>query len=140
MNLAEIVSQFESGEAGTDAYVELRAQCLPLIETDPANAAAYFLIANFARSYVMLYEEEAVTVEVARKAKTAMLDYLHRIVAAQGVRVRNVEARVLQPPAAPGEGGEVRGERVDARAHAAGAGPVRHPVPDERGRKHSCAG
>ncbi|MBX9799867.1 MAG: hypothetical protein K2Y13_10450 [Burkholderiaceae bacterium] len=91
MNLAEIVSQFESGEAGTDAYVELRAQCLPLIEKDSANAAAYFLIANFARSYVMLYEEEAVTVEVARKAKTAMLDYLHRIVAAQG---GNAEVRL----------------------------------------------
>ncbi|MBF8179629.1 hypothetical protein [Herminiimonas contaminans] len=91
MNLAEIVSQFESGEAGTDAYVELRAQCLPLIEKDSANAAAYFLIANFARSYVMLYEEEAVTVEVARKAKIAMLDYLHRIVAAQG---GNAEVRL----------------------------------------------
>ena len=48
MNLAEIVSQFEAGEAGTDAYVELRAQCLPLVEKDSANAAAYFLIANFA--------------------------------------------------------------------------------------------
>ena len=53
MNLAEIVSQFEAGEAGTDAYVELRAQCLPLVEKDSANAAAYFLIANFARSYVI---------------------------------------------------------------------------------------
>lgn len=83
MNLAEIVSQFEAGEAGIDAYVELRAQCLPLVEKDSANAAAYFLIANFARSYVILYEEEAVTVEIARKAKATMLDYLQRIVAAQ---------------------------------------------------------
>ncbi|MNR79921.1 hypothetical protein D3C72_106340 [compost metagenome] len=91
MNLAEIVSQFESGVAGTDAYVELRTQVLPLTEQDPANAAAYFLIANFARSYVMLYEEEAVTVDIARKAKSAMLDYLQRIVAVQNA---DAEARL----------------------------------------------
>ncbi|MNO09964.1 hypothetical protein D3C81_2335290 [compost metagenome] len=39
----------------------------------------------------MLYEEEAVTVDIARKAKTTMLDYLHRIVAAQN---GNAEARL----------------------------------------------
>ncbi|MES2026567.1 MAG: hypothetical protein V4448_13530 [Pseudomonadota bacterium] len=91
MNLTEIVSQFETREAGTDSYVELRAQCLSLIDNDANNAAAYFLIANFARSYVILYEEEAVTIDVARKAKTLMLDYLRQIAAAQS---GNAEARL----------------------------------------------
>ncbi|MES2536504.1 MAG: hypothetical protein V4632_11595 [Pseudomonadota bacterium] len=78
-NLTEALLQFQNSQPGTDAYKELKAACLNLIKGDPHNAAAYYLIAGFARSYVILHEEEAVTFEMANAAKAQMLDYLRRI-------------------------------------------------------------
>lgn len=79
MKLAPIISEFQNQQPGTDAYQSLKDQALELIGVDSSNAAAYFLIFGFARSYVLLYEEEAVTVELARTAKAQMLDYLQQI-------------------------------------------------------------
>jgi hypothetical protein len=79
MKLAHIISEFRDQPPGTDAYQRLKEQSLQLIGDDPSNAAAYFLIFGFARSYVLLYEEEAVTVDTAHAAKAQMLDYLQRI-------------------------------------------------------------
>jgi hypothetical protein len=79
MNLTEVITQFQDTPPGTDAYKEVKAACLNLIKGDPHNAAAYYLIVGFARSYVILYEEEAVTFDTANKAKAQMLDYMRRI-------------------------------------------------------------
>lgn len=79
MNLTELIAQFEGQQPGTDAYEQIKTVCLNLVGEDSANATAYYLIANFARSYVLLYEEEAVTFDIANKAKAQMLDYLKRI-------------------------------------------------------------
>ena len=78
-SLTEVIAQFENSLAGTDTYKVLKAACLNLIKQDPHHAAAYYPIFVFARSYVILYEEEAVTFETANKAKAQMLDYLKRI-------------------------------------------------------------
>jgi hypothetical protein len=79
MNLTELISQFEGQPPGTDAYKQIKTVCLNLASEESANATAYYLIANFARSYVLLYEEEAVTFDIANKAKAQLLDYLKRI-------------------------------------------------------------
>lgn len=83
MKLADLILQFKNQQPGTDSYESLRAACLELASEDSAYATAYYLIYGFARSYVMLYEEEAVTFDVANKVKAQMLKYLERIEAAQ---------------------------------------------------------
>lgn len=83
MTLTKLIAQFQNEQPGTDAYQQIKAVCLELVSEDPSNAAAYYLIASFARSYVMLYEEEAVTLDTANKAKAQLLDYLTRIHGAQ---------------------------------------------------------
>lgn len=79
MDLTTLISKFEQSPPGTDAYKTLKADCLDAIKSDPNNASAYFMVSRFARSYVLLHEEEAVSVEVAQNAKQQMLDYLGRI-------------------------------------------------------------
>jgi hypothetical protein len=79
MTFTQIREAFEGAEPGTDLYKDLQRECLAMIKKEPANAAAYFLISQFSRSYVILFEEEAVTVDVAAKAKAQMLDYLTRL-------------------------------------------------------------
>jgi hypothetical protein len=79
MKLAHIISEFRDQPPGTDACQNLKDQVLQLIKDDPSNATAFFLVVGFARSYVLLYEEEAVTVDAAHAAKAQMLDYLQRI-------------------------------------------------------------
>ena len=85
MHLDHIISEFRNQPPGTDAYQNLKDQVLQLTGNDPSNATAYFLIFGFARSYVLLYEEEAVTVDTAHAAKAQMLDYLERIHKALGL-------------------------------------------------------
>jgi hypothetical protein len=79
MNLTGLIAQFQGQQPGTDAFQQIKTGCLNLVGEDPVNATAYYLIASFARSYVLLYEEEAVTFDIANRAKAQMLDYLKRI-------------------------------------------------------------
>jgi hypothetical protein len=79
MDLTTLLAKFKQSPPGTDAYQALKDACLDLIKSDPNNAASYFLISRFARSYVLLQEEEAVTFEIAERAKKQMVDYLTRI-------------------------------------------------------------
>jgi hypothetical protein len=79
MSFNDVVRGFSNGIACTDAYEELKRSCLQLSKTDPENAAAYFLVSGFARSYVLLYEEEAVPAELAQRAKRQMTRYLEML-------------------------------------------------------------
>jgi hypothetical protein len=65
MSFSDVVHEFSNSLACTDAFEDLKHECLQLSKTDPENAAACFLTFGFARSYVLLYDEEAVPTELA---------------------------------------------------------------------------
>ena len=76
MLLKDVLQKFKEQAPGTDAYKEVKAKCLELMTSDPNNAAAYFLIFGFARSYVLLFEEEAVSPDLASRAKKQLEHYM----------------------------------------------------------------
>ncbi|WP_392558963.1 hypothetical protein [Orbus mooreae] len=77
MAFSAVVSKFASSLPGTDTYVKLRQAMQQLIQEDPANSAVYFLIFGFARTYVMLYEDQEVSPQFAEDNQKLMLSYLH---------------------------------------------------------------
>jgi uncharacterized membrane protein len=76
LSFSDVAQVFVNGLACIDAYEELKGVCMQLSKTDPDNAAVYFLVFGFARSYVLLYEEDAVPPERAQRAKRQMSRYL----------------------------------------------------------------
>lgn len=79
MTFNDLVSNFHATPACTDAFDVLRRGCLDLIRDEPNNAIAYYLIAGFARTYVILFDEEATDPQIANTAKEQIEDYLRRI-------------------------------------------------------------
>lgn len=77
MVFSTVVSKFASSLPGTDTYVKLRQEMQQLIQEDPANASVYFLIFGFARTYVMLYEDQEISPQFAEENQKLMLSYLH---------------------------------------------------------------
>ncbi|WP_420998138.1 hypothetical protein ACKI2N_033745 [Cupriavidus sp. 30B13] len=82
MTLETTLQQFQDSLPGTDAFVAVKNATRDLIDTDPAHAAAYFLLYGFARSYVLLYEDQAVTMDFAEAAKQELLGYMQGIAGA----------------------------------------------------------
>jgi hypothetical protein len=82
MSFNDVVRAFSEAVVCTDAYEELKHECLQLSKSDPDNAGAYFLIAGFARSYVLLHDEEAVPAEVAQRAQRQLVRYLEMVASA----------------------------------------------------------
>lgn len=77
MTFSEVVKTFASSLPGTDTYVKLRKAMQQLIQEDPNNASVYFLIFGFARTYVMLYEDQEVSPQFAEDNQKLMLSYLN---------------------------------------------------------------
>lgn len=79
MTFDDLVLNFHDMTACTDAFDMLRKGCLDLTRSEPHHAIAYYLIAGFARTYVILFDEEATDLGLANKAKEQIEDYLRRI-------------------------------------------------------------
>jgi len=77
MAFSEVITTFATSLPGTDTYVKLRQAMQQLIQEDPSNAAIYFLIFGFARTYVMLYEDQEVSPQFAEDNQKLMLSYLN---------------------------------------------------------------
>lgn len=77
MAFSEVVKTFARSLPGTDTYVKLRKAMQQLIQEDPNNASVYFLIFGFARTYVMLYEDQEVSPQFAEDNQKLMLSYLN---------------------------------------------------------------
>lgn len=78
MNFQTILLSFKNQSTGTDAFKELKNACEQSLKK-PQNTkekAAVYLIYGFARSYVILYEDEAVTSEFANTSKSKLIDYM----------------------------------------------------------------
>ncbi len=76
MTFSDVVKSFATSLPGTDTYVKLRQSMQTLVQNDPANASVYFLIFGFARTYVMLYEDQEVAPQFAEENQKLMLSYL----------------------------------------------------------------
>jgi len=79
MDFKTVTDQFAQSVPGTDAFLKVKEQSLALMAADPSHAAAYFLISGFARSYVILHDDEGITTEVANAAQTQLLGYMRAI-------------------------------------------------------------
>ncbi|CAG2151803.1 hypothetical protein LMG31506_04503 [Cupriavidus yeoncheonensis] len=79
MDFKAVTTEFAHSVPGTDAFLEVKRKSLALMSTDPDNAAAYFLIYGFARSYVILHDDEGITTDVATAAQTQLLGYMQAI-------------------------------------------------------------
>ena len=77
MTFTEVTKTFATSLPGTDTYVKLRKAMRTLIQEDPNNASVYFLIFGFARTYVMLYEDQEVSPKFAEENQKVMLSYLN---------------------------------------------------------------
>lgn len=76
MKFSDAVTHFSQSLPGTDSYVKLRKSMQELIKLDPSNASVYFLIFGFARTYVMLYEDQEVAPHFAEDNQKVMVHYL----------------------------------------------------------------
>lgn len=79
MNFQSVAQQFEQGESGTDSFKLMYRNLQKLMQADPANAAAYFIIGSAAHNYVLRYEDQAVDPEVADAAQSTLVDYCDRL-------------------------------------------------------------
>jgi hypothetical protein len=77
MVFTEVTKTFAASLPGTDSYVKLRNAMQTLIQEDTKNAAVYFLIFGFARTYVMLYEDQEISPKFAEDNQKLMLSYLN---------------------------------------------------------------
>ena len=79
MNFSQLTEQFSASLPGTDAYVKVKETLRSLMKSDPQHAAAYFIIFGFARSYVILHDDEGLSIEFAESAKQQLLGYMHKV-------------------------------------------------------------
>jgi hypothetical protein len=79
MNFTDLIQRFASQTPGTDSFLKVKEGALSLITSDSEHAAPYFLIYGFARSYVLLYEDQGIDPAFAETAKTQLLSYMTRL-------------------------------------------------------------
>jgi len=81
MNFQAILSSFKNQSTGTDAFKNLKNACEQYLKqsSDLNEKAATYLIYGFARSYVILYEDEAVTTEFAQASKETLMNYMSHL-------------------------------------------------------------
>ncbi|HFX6223094.1 hypothetical protein [Acinetobacter nosocomialis] len=81
MNFQTILSSFKNQSTGTDAFKNLKNACEQYLKqsSNLNEKAATYLIYGFARSYVILYEDEAVTTEFAQASKEALMNHMNHL-------------------------------------------------------------
>ncbi|MFH3666407.1 hypothetical protein WAI17_12130 [Acinetobacter baumannii] len=81
MNFQTILSSFKNQSTGTDAFKNLKSACEHHLKHSSHlnEKAVIYLIYGFARSYVILYEDEAVTTDFAQASKEMLVNYMNRL-------------------------------------------------------------
>ncbi|MEG0489271.1 MAG: hypothetical protein RR575_15265 [Acinetobacter sp.] len=81
MIFSTLLKQFQNLSNGSDAFKQLKNHCEAHIlnaDSDLENSTL-FLIYGFAKNYVLLYEDQAVTAEFSAAAKTQLLGYMQQL-------------------------------------------------------------
>jgi hypothetical protein len=79
MNFSTIFQNFKSLSTGTDAFKQLKNECEQTLLSPTSNTldhSSLLLIYGFAKNYVLLYEDEAVTSQFAQSAKQQLIEYM----------------------------------------------------------------
>lgn len=76
MNFSEMVQQFTVALPGTDSFKQAHAHCQTIIQNESFQSCAAFLIAGFCRTYVLIYEDQALEVEFAKRNHRQLLAYM----------------------------------------------------------------
>lgn len=80
MKFQFIFENFKALPNGTDAFKQLKILCEQEIgNNNNLDNSALFLIYGFAKNYVLLYEDQEVTPEFAKKAKSQLIDYMSEL-------------------------------------------------------------
>ncbi|UUC50446.1 MULTISPECIES: hypothetical protein [Pseudomonas] len=79
MNFSEMVQRFAAALPGTDSFKQANAHCETIIQDEPFQSCAAFLIAKFCRSYVLIYEDQALEVDFARRNHRQLLEYMNKL-------------------------------------------------------------
>ena len=79
MTFQETAAQFAQSGGGTDDFKRLYKEAFNLMKTDSANAALYFVIGVAAHAYVLTYEDQAVTTELAESAKATLVGFCRKL-------------------------------------------------------------
>ena len=82
MTFQEIADRFERSGSGSDSFKALFKSAFELMKEDAQNASLYFLIGVAAKSYVRVYEDQAVTEEISEQAKGILVGYNNRVIEA----------------------------------------------------------
>ena len=97
MTFQDIADRFERSGSGSDAFKALSKSAFDLMKEDSENAALFFVIGVAAKSYVRVYEDQAVTEAVAERAKTILCGYTAQVqqaLAAQPAERFRVASRI----------------------------------------------
>lgn len=81
MTFSILLEQFQNLPFGTDAFKQLKINCESQIAHSESDfeKTAIFIIYGFAKNYVLLYEDQAITAEFAAKAKNQLLGYMQQL-------------------------------------------------------------
>ncbi|MDF0732731.1 hypothetical protein P0Y43_18755 [Pseudomonas entomophila] len=79
MNFSQMLDQFANALPGTESFKQAKAHCEAIIRDEPFQACAAFLIAGFCRSYVLLYEDQALARDFAQRNQAQLLDYMRQL-------------------------------------------------------------
>ncbi|WP_375739442.1 hypothetical protein [Pseudomonas boanensis] len=85
MKFSEMVAHFAEALPGTESFKLAKNDCEAIIRDEPSQAAAAFLIAGFCRTYVLLYEDQALSMEFAQRNKEQLLYYMRYLDHALGI-------------------------------------------------------
>ena len=81
MNFQVIFEKFKNSSNGNDTFKQLKLQC-ELALKSPLNeleSTALLIIYNFAKNYVLLYEDQEVTPIFAEKVKYQLTEYMSEL-------------------------------------------------------------
>ena len=79
MTFQDTATRFEQSDAGTDDFKRLYKEAFEQMKSDPSNAALYFVVGVAAHAYVIQYEDQAVTAELAEGAKNTLVGFCRKI-------------------------------------------------------------
>jgi len=75
MDFPAIAQAFAAADSGSDAFKTLYKDVFALMQTDPANAALYFVIGTAAQAFVRQWEDQEITAAFADRAKAILMRY-----------------------------------------------------------------
>lgn len=82
MKFSDLSAEFEAALAGTNSFKSLYKEVIKLMNEDRSNAALYLPIVVAARAYVLRFEDQAISADLADRAKAILVGFNKKILEA----------------------------------------------------------